>query len=93
MNEPLPEEPGVRGPDLKTRALTVLWPAFMMAGVLETLVFALVDPQQLHGWGVDASTWPRAAVYTLAFGVFWVAIAAASAVSLWLATPERRALD
>jgi len=93
MNEQPLDEPGVRGPDLKTRALTVLWPAFMMAGVLEMLEFALVDPQQLHGWGVDASAWPRAAVYTLAFGVFWAAIAAASAVSLWLATPERRAID
>lgn len=75
------------GPDLKTRVLTVLWPAFMMAGVLEMLVFALVDPQQLHGWGVDASSWPRGAVYTLAFLTFWVAIAVASAISLWLAAP------
>jgi hypothetical protein len=55
MNEQPLDEPGLRGPDWKTRALTVLWPAFMMAGVLEMLVFALVDPQQLHGWGVDAS--------------------------------------
>lgn len=75
------------GPDFKTRVLTVLWPAFMMAGVLEMLVFALVDPQQLHGWGVDASLWPRGAVYTLAFFTFWAAIAVASAVSLWLAAP------
>jgi hypothetical protein len=81
------------GPDFKTRVLTVLWPAFMMAGVLEMLVFALVDPQQLHGWGADASAWPRGAVYTLAFFVFWLAIALASALSLWLATPDRRSGD
>lgn len=73
----------------RARWLTVLWPAFLMAGVLEMLVFALVDPDQLHGWGVDASAWPRPAVYTLAFFVFWLAIAVASAISLWLATPPR----
>ena len=61
-----------------------------MAGVLEMLVFALVDPAQLQGWGVDASAWPRPAVYTLAFFIFWLAIGVASAVSLWLATPPRR---
>jgi hypothetical protein len=83
-------QPGFAEPDFKTRALTVLWPAFVMAGVLEMLVFALVDPQQLHGWAVDAAAWPRAAVYTLAFFVFWLCISGASAVSVWLATPEHR---
>lgn len=79
--------PGATEPGLTTRALIVLWPAFLAAGVLEMVVFALVDPQQLHGLGIDAATWPRGAVYSIAFLVFWLAVAAASAVSLWLATP------
>lgn len=73
------------GPDLKTRVMTVLWPAFLVAGVLEMLVFAFVDPHSLQGWGVDSSAWSATAVYTVAFLMFWAFIAAASAISLWLA--------
>ena len=56
---------------LKKRLMWVLWPAFLMAGVLETLVFSVADPQQFYWFGqhVDMS---REAVYTLAFFVFWL---------------------
>lgn len=67
--------------------LTILWPAFVMAGVLEVLVFAQIDPSELHGFGVSAAGWSRQAVYSVAFLVFWAVIAAASAVTLWLAQP------
>lgn len=73
------------GLDLKTRLAIVLWPAFLAAGVLEMLVFALVDPRQLHGWGIDSSPWPAGAVYTLAFLLFWGVIALAAAIAVWLA--------
>lgn len=73
------------GPDRKARVMTVLWPAFLVAGVLEMVVFAFVDPHSLHGWGIDSSAWSPTAVYTLAFLMFWACIAAASAISLWLA--------
>jgi hypothetical protein len=73
---------------VKQRALTILWPAFVMAGVLEILVFAQVDPAELHSF--DGSTaWPPQAIYSLAFFVFWMVIAAASAVTLWLASQAR----
>ena len=65
-------------------ALQILWPAFLMAGVLEILVFALVDPTDLHwldGAPIDAS---RQAVYTLAFLAFWSVIAAAGAITALL---------
>lgn len=71
---------------MKQRALTtlrVLWPAFMAAGVLETLVFAVIDPADLHG--LD-----RQSVYTIAFLVFWVVIAAASMVTVWLSQGQGR---
>ena len=61
---------------MKRRALTALrivWPAFMAAGLLETLVFAAVDPIDLQG--LD-----RQSAYTIAFLVFWVVISAASAM-------------
>ena len=72
---------------MKQRALTVLWPAFLMAGVLEVLVFAQVDPGELHGLGEAGAAWSAQAIYSVAFLVFWLIIAAASAISLWLASP------
>jgi hypothetical protein len=69
------------------RALVVLWPAFMMAAVLEALVFSVVDPTGLHGIGTALLSWPATAVYSLAFLVFWVVIAAAAAITMWLDRP------
>lgn len=65
------------------------WPSFLMAGVLEVLVFALVDPSELH-WRGAALDWTRPAVYTLGFFVFWAVVALACALSLWLAEPPLR---
>jgi hypothetical protein len=70
------------------RILNILWPAFVMAGMLEILVFAQIDPSELHGFGSTAGAWSPQAIYTLAFFVFWANIAIASAVTLWLAPPR-----
>ena len=70
------------------RVVLVLWPAFVVAGVLEMLVFALVDPNDLHGFGGEALAWSRQTIYTLAFFVFWALTSVASAVTLWLAAPR-----
>lgn len=71
------------------RTLTVLWPSFVMAGVLETLVFALVDPATLTWFGGPPVELPRQAVYTLSFFVFWAVIAAAGALTAMLAREVR----
>lgn len=63
------------------RLLTVLWPSFLMAGVLETLVFAVVDPLSLHWFGGEPIEWPALAVYTVTFFIFWAVIAAAGFIS------------
>ena len=62
----------------------IAWPAFLLAGVMEMLVFAMVDPQNLHWLGrpLDLS---REAVYTLAFFVFWLLTIASSALTTLLA--------
>jgi hypothetical protein len=73
---------------LGRRALVVLWPAFLMAGVLEMVVFAVVDPSALHGFDATALQWSRSAVYSLAFFVFWGVIACASAITMWLDAPS-----
>jgi len=67
------------------RVIRILWPAFLVAGVLETLVFAVVDPQDLHWFGGPPIDWPPVAVYSVTFIMFWGAIATATALSELLA--------
>lgn len=61
----------------------IAWPSFLMAGVLELLVFAVIDPQDMNWFGqhLDAS---RQAVYTLSFFVFWLVISIAGALTVIL---------
>ena len=59
----------------------IAWPAFLLAAVLEMLVFAMVDPSNLHGFGGQPLEAPRQAVYTVAFFVFWAVTAASSALT------------
>ena len=67
------------------RLAVVLWPAFLMAAVLEMLVFALVDPAQLQGIDGTPLGLSAKAVYSLSFFVFWAVVAAACAMTAWLA--------
>jgi hypothetical protein len=71
---------------MKQRALRILWPAFLVAGVLEMLVFAVVDPHDLHWFGGPAIGWSAQAIYTVTFLIFWGAVATAGAITvlLWL---------
>ena len=55
---------------LSQRLMWIAWPAFMMAAVLEILVFAMVDPQDLHWFGQPIAL-SRQGVYTVAFFLFW----------------------
>lgn len=66
-----------RRPALRMHLLAILWPSFLMAGVLEMLVFALVDPSALRWMGGESLALSSSAVYTLAFFVFWAVIACA----------------
>ena len=62
----------------------IVWPAFLAACLLEALVFAMVDPGELHwpGYFFQAT---RQGVYTMAFFAFWSITMACSALVLWLA--------
>lgn len=69
------------------RLMWIAWPAFLAAGVLEMLVFAFVDPHELH-WLGQALQWPAMAVYSVAFFVFWgVAMGACAMTALLALTP------
>lgn len=72
---------------LRERSLSVLWPAFLMAGVLEMLVFSFVDPGQLRAFGGELLDWSATAVYTTAFFLFWGVIAVAAALTDLLNEP------
>ena len=61
------------------RLMVIAWPAFLVAAVLEMVVFALVDPGDLHWFGAPLAL-SREAVYTLAFFVFWGLTMASSAL-------------
>lgn len=69
---------------LQQRLMWVVWPAFLMACVLEMLVFALVDPQDLH-WAGQTLDWSRQSVYTVAFFLFWAITAVSGGLTTLLA--------
>lgn len=70
---------------MKQRLMWIAWPAFLVAAAIEMLVFAFVDPQQLHGFDGEPLELSRQAVYTLAFFAFWAATMASSALTTLLA--------
>ncbi|MFM8900190.1 MAG: hypothetical protein ACKOF9_09630 [Burkholderiales bacterium] len=77
---------------LKRSLLIVLWPAFLMAGVLEILVFALVNPSDLHSLSGQALLWSDQAIYTVSFLVFWAIISAAGGMT-WLLHQTNEAIN
>ena len=84
-------EPVARAVDgvrpFRERALLILWPAFLMAGVLDALVFVIVDPGTLHWFGIEPVRASASAVYSIAFLVFWSVIATAGAITHLLEGP------
>jgi hypothetical protein len=65
------------------RWMWIAWPAFLVAGVMEMAVFALIDPADLQ-WMGSSINWSREAVYTIAFFVFWALAMASSALTTLL---------
>lgn len=65
------------------RWMWIAWPAFLVAAVLEMIVFAMVDPGDLHWFGSPLEL-SRQAIYTLAFFVFWGVTMASSALTTLL---------
>jgi hypothetical protein len=68
---------------LTQRILWVLWPSFLIAAVAELLVFAVIDPADVHLFGapVEAS---RMTIYTIGFFFFWLLGASAAALTVFL---------
>lgn len=70
------------------RLMWAAWPAFLAACVLELVVFALVDPLELH-WAGHELGWSRQGVYTAAFFFFWLVTLGACAVAAMLGPVAR----
>jgi hypothetical protein len=62
------------------RWMWITWPSFLVACLLELLVFALVDPQDLHWLGQDLDLSSQA-IYSLAFFAFWALAMLSSALT------------
>jgi hypothetical protein len=73
---------------LAKRLMWIVWPAFLVAGLMEMLVFAMVDPQDLHWFGHPLAM-SREGVYTLAFFAFWILAMISSALTALLAMSPR----
>lgn len=89
---------GAPGPSrVKRFAMAVAWSSFLVAGVLEALVFAVVDPHDLRWFGGAPMDLSAQAVYTVSFLIFWSVIALGASLALLLVSvpddgrrPERR---
>lgn len=66
------------------RLMWVVWPAFLVAGVLEMLVFALIDPQDLR-WAGEPLEMSRQGIYSVAFFIFWLLTLLSSGMTALLA--------
>lgn len=65
------------------RWMWIAWPAFLVAAVLEMIVFAFIDPSELH-WSGHSLDLSREAVYTITFFLFWGGAMASSALTTLL---------
>ena len=72
---------------LAQRIMWIVWPSFLMAGVLAILVFAMVDPEDLHWFG-KAMQMSRQGIYTISFFAFWLVTMLSSALTVFLASPS-----
>jgi hypothetical protein len=55
-----------------------------MAGVIETMVFTMVDPSDLQWYGAQLNM-SRQTTYTLGFFAFWLVTCLSSAMTIFLA--------
>lgn len=63
--------------------MSIVWPAFVMAGVGDLLFFTVIDPSQLYFLGNPVELGPIA-TYSIGFLLFWLLAAASSAFTCFL---------
>lgn len=73
---------------MKRLLLCVLWPAFLTAGVLDALVFAVIDPHELRWFGGALIGWTPVAIYSVTFLIFWAGTSAAASMTALLSLSD-----
>jgi hypothetical protein len=68
---------------LTQRLMWIVWPAFLVAGLLELVVFGMFDPDDMHWFGLE-TTLSRQGVYTVSFFVFWALTIVSSSLTTLL---------
>ena len=69
---------------MQRRILQIAWPAFLMTGVLEAIVFAVVDPHAMRWFGGALVGASPLAIYSIAFLVFWAVVTASGVLTALL---------
>ncbi|WP_295486012.1 hypothetical protein [Accumulibacter sp.] len=65
----------------------VLWPAFIAAGIAETIFFTMIDPRQLYLFG-QLVEWSPTATYSTGFLLFWL-VCIGSSLMTYLMMPHQ----
>jgi len=65
------------------KAILVLWPSFLMAGIAEVVFFTVVNPGQLYLFG-EPVNYSAISTYSIGFLGFWIVCAASSLLTLFL---------
>jgi hypothetical protein len=66
------------------KAIWILWPSFIVAGIAEVVFFTLFDPVELHMVAKVVGVSSHLAWYTIGFLLFWAFAAASSAFTCFL---------
>lgn len=77
---------------LSQRLAAVLWPSFFWASIASMVLFAFVDPVDLHAISFPDWQFSRTAGYSIGFMMFW-AITAASSFGTWLLLRSRQVIN
>ncbi|KAB2969115.1 hypothetical protein [Zoogloea sp.] len=64
------------------KLIQVLWPSFLVAGLVEILFFTVIAPQELYLFGQSVHFSPIA-TYSIGFFGFWLVCAASSLTTLF----------
>ncbi len=89
MNSPANDQPPR---SLAWRLAAILWPSFLCAGVATMVLFAFVDPVELHAISFPDWHLSRTAGYSIGFFMFW-AVTAASSFGTWLLLRRRSVIN
>jgi hypothetical protein len=65
-------------------AMSILWPTFLMSGVLEALIFVVVNPEDLRWFNGPMLGWSTNAVYSMTFLIIWTVMIAAGVLTALL---------